>query len=74
MANKVVAIPITSKDMGIPLDVQIKPPVGGVAKDSYIKCEDLRSISKERLLKKWGNTSTDKLYEIEHKVKLLLGL
>ena len=74
MANKVVAIPLTSKNKGIPLDVQINPPEGGVDKESFIKCENLRSLSKDRLIEKWGNISKDKLNEVEYKIKLLLGL
>jgi mRNA interferase MazF len=74
MAGKVIAIPLSSKFKGIPLDVHLKPPDGGVVKDSYIKCEDIRSLSKDRLIKKWGNISQKILPEVEEKIKLLLGL
>ena len=72
-AGKVVAIPLTSKYKGIPLDVPILPPNGGINKESFIKIEDIRSLSKERLLEKWGKISNDKLAEVENKIKLLLG-
>jgi mRNA interferase MazF len=74
MANKVVAIPLTSKNKGIPLDVCLEPGDGGITKESFIKCEDIRSISKERLLQLWGRISKEKLDEVEYKIKLLLGL
>ena len=73
-ADKVVAIPLTSKDKGILLDVELIPPDGGVTKNSYIKCEDLRSLSKDRLIEKWGEVSSEKMKEVELKIKLLLGL
>lgn len=74
MASKVVAIPLTSKFKGIPLDVHLKPPDGRVVKDSYIKCEDIRSLSKDRLIEKWGSISHKKMKDVEEKVKLLLGV
>lgn len=74
MATKVVAIPLTSKDKGIPLDVELIPPDGGVTKNSYIKCEDIRSLSKSRLIQKWGEISPDKMQEVSNKIGLLLGI
>jgi len=74
LASKVIALPLTSKNKGIPLDVEITPPDGGIIKNSYIKCEDLRSLSKNRLIEKWGIITDVKLSEVEDKVKLLLGL
>jgi mRNA interferase MazF len=74
MASKVVALPLTSKNKGIPLDVQLIPPDGGVIKDSFIKCEDIRSLSTKRLIEKWGEVSFEILKEVEKKVIFLLGL
>lgn len=74
MASKVIALPLTSKNKGIPLDIELLPPDGGINKESYIKCEDLRSLSKNRLIEKWGEISELKLMEVENIVKLLLGL
>jgi len=45
----VVILPITSKDKGIPFHVELNPPEGGLKVRSFIKCEDIRSISVERL-------------------------
>ena len=47
-ADLVVVLPITSKAKGVPLHVGITPPEGGVRMPSYIKCEDIRSVSKQR--------------------------
>lgn len=51
----VVVLPITSKDKSIPFHVKIDPPEGGIKTQSFIKCEDVRSISVERLGKRWGS-------------------
>ena len=72
-ATKVVAIPLTSRNKDIPLDVSISSPEGGLTKESYIKCEDIRSLSRDRLITKLGEISSGKLKEVEYKLKLLLG-
>lgn len=73
-AGLVVVLPITTKDKKIPLHVRINPPEGGVRETSFIKCEDIRSVSTERLLARLGEVSRDTISEVEDKVKILLGL
>lgn len=70
----VVALPITSKAKGIPFHVEINPPEGGVRTKSFIKCEDVRSISVERLTQRWGAISAETLMEVEDKLRILMGL
>lgn len=50
----VFIIPLTSVYKGIPSHVKISPPNGGVTVESYALCEQIRSISKIRLVKKLG--------------------
>jgi mRNA interferase MazF len=57
-AELVVIIPITSKAKGVPLHVAVVPPEGGLTQSSFIKCEDVRSVSKERLLNRLGTVTT----------------
>ena len=73
-AELVLVIPLTSTPRGIPWHVQIVPPDGGVKSTSFIMCEALRSISKERLLKRWGTVSLPVREEIEDRLRILLGL
>jgi mRNA interferase MazF len=72
-AELVVVLPITSKEKGIPFHVQIIPPEAGVKQKSFIKCEDIRSIAKERLIKRWGVVSSKTLATVEDSLKILLG-
>lgn len=51
----VIVIPIASKDNKIPSHIRIDPPDGGVKQISYAMCEQVGSISKERLIKKLGS-------------------
>ena len=73
-AGLVVIIPITTKEKGIPFHVAISPPEGGVSKKSFIKCEDIRSISTERLSKCLGTVSLETLKAVEERLKILLDL
>ena len=73
-AGLVVVLPITSKDKGIPFHVEIEPNDGGLRVKSFIKCEDVRSISVERLDKCWGTVSPEILAEVEDRLRILMGL
>lgn len=73
-AGLVVIIPITTKEKGIPFHVAISPPEGGVSKKSFIKCEDTRSVSTERLSKCLGTVSLETLKAVEERLKILLDL
>ena len=73
-AGLVVIIPITTKEKGIPFHVAISPPEGGVSKKSFIKCEDIRSVSTEWLSKCLGTVSLETLKAVEERLKILLDL
>jgi mRNA interferase MazF len=73
-ADLVVVLPITSKAKGIPFHVAVHPPEGGLAEISHIKCEDIRSIAKERLRERWGTTSAETLRQVEDRLGILLDL
>ena len=73
-AELVVVIPITSKPKGIPLHVEINPPEGGLSMTSYAKCEDVRSISTSRLMRRLGNVTPSTIDAVEDRLRVLLGL
>lgn len=73
-AELVVVIPITSKAKGIPLHIPVAPPEGGLSTASYIKCEDIRSISASRLVRKLGTVASETMELVEDRLKILLGL
>jgi mRNA interferase MazF len=52
--------------------VPIQPPEGGVRQPSYIKCEDIRSISTFWLGVRWGVVSGTTMDRVADRVKLLL--
>jgi mRNA interferase MazF len=73
-ADLVIAIPLTSVVRSISSHVLVSPPEGGLKKPSAIMCEAVRSLSKERLLKKWGSISEEKMLEVEGILRMLMRL
>jgi len=73
-AERVVLLPITSKAKGIPLHVCVAPPEGGLKTVSYVKCEDIRSVSKQRLAKYLGRVLPQTMHEVEERLTVLLGM
>ncbi len=73
-AELVVALPITTKCKGIPFHVEVDPPEGGLDAKSFIKCEDIRSVSKARLSARLGAVSQETMTSVQDRVRILLNL
>jgi mRNA interferase MazF len=73
-AQLVIVLPITRTQRGIPSHVRVQPPEGGLSAVSFIKCEDVRSIAKERLKSKWGTVSAKTLAIVEDHLRILMNL
>jgi len=73
-AGFVVVVPLSTVERGIPFHVEITPPEGGVKIRSFIKCEDIRSVAKERLTRPWRRVSGRTLEAVEDRLRILLGL
>lgn len=73
-AGVVMILPITSTNRRVPSHVEVNPPEGGLKNTSYIKCEDLRSVSKKRFIKRLGSIEASTVMEVELRLRLLLGL
>lgn len=73
-AGLVVVLPITSREKGIPFHVDVDPPEGGLRARSYVKCEDIRSVSTERLSKHLGTVSDTTMLAVDDRLRILLSL
>ena len=73
-AELVIVLPITSKDKRQPIHVAITPPEGGLTLPSFIKCDDIRSVSKQRFKRFHGTLSARTLAEVEKRMRILLNL
>ena len=73
-ADLVVVAPLTTTDRKIPWHVPVSPPEGGVRRPSFAKCEDVRSIARERLVDCWGMVSRAVMGDVEDRLRILLDL
>jgi mRNA interferase MazF len=77
-AELVITVPLTSKvakSRHIPAHIRIEPPEGGVKTPSVILCDQVRTISKDRLGNSpWGSVLAATLLEVEKALRILLGL
>lgn len=74
-ADLVFVLPLTRTNRNIPIHIPIYPPEGGLTSVSYILCDALRSISKDRLDSgPWGRVSNETLSRVEEILRLLLAL
>ncbi len=73
-AELVIVLPITSKDKRQPIHVSVTPPEGGLRLPNFIKCDDIRSVSKQRFKRFHGTLSARTLAEVEKRMRILLNL
>ena len=74
-ADLVFVLPVTRTDRRIPMHVRIDPPEGGVSARSYIVCDALRSIAKDRLgPRAWGRVSAATLRTVVDNLCILMAL
>jgi mRNA interferase MazF len=74
-AGLLIIVPLTTKEKKIPCHVLISPKDGGVKENSFAMCEQIRCISKERLVSKWGHArSPNVLHQIAEWIGSLLSL
>lgn len=73
-AGVVVVVPITTAHRGLPSHVEIEPGETGLDQISYAKCEDVKSISDQRLGGRLGAASPEPLFAIGRVLRYLLDL
>jgi mRNA interferase MazF len=73
-ADLIVILPLTSTQRDIPLHVKVSKGDGGTRHDSAVLCEAIRSVSKERLISRWGVLSREVMAEVEDRLRILLDL
>lgn len=73
-AEMVIVLPLTSTLRAIPLHVRVSPPEGGLDNDSDIMCEQVRSVSLERCLRRRGRVEASTMEQVAERVRRLLQL
>lgn len=54
-----LAVPLSTRDRGSPLHVEILPPQGGVRAASYALVDQLRALDRSRLVECWGTVDAE---------------
>lgn len=73
-AGVVIVVPTTTSRRGLPSHVEIEPGLSGLADVSYAKCEDVKSISEDRLLLRLGRVPDEVVFQIGRVLEFLLDL
>lgn len=73
-AGLVIIVPLTSRERGIPFHVRVEANEGGLRQVSFAKCEDVRSVSADRLLRRMGRVAAETMEEVEEGLRVLLNL
>ena len=73
-ADLVVIVPLTTTDRGIPLHVPVVPPEGGLRVPSFAMCENVRSVARERLVRRLGAVSQGTMTTAADRLRILLNL
>lgn len=70
-----IVLTLSTKGLPVATHVQLEPDsTNGLRETSWVKCEQVLTISKERLLQKWGQVSPGDLKRIEKSVATALGM
>ncbi|HQY92218.1 type II toxin-antitoxin system PemK/MazF family toxin [Caldilinea sp.] len=74
-AGLVFILPLTRTDRRIPAHIPVDPPEGGVKTRSYVLCDAIRSISKDRFVgSAWGTVSAETMQQVEEMLRILIDL
>lgn len=73
-ADLVIVVPITTRFKGIASHVRVGKGEAALEEESYIKCEEVRCISKMRLGRHWGAVKPETMAAVEKLVRVILGL
>jgi mRNA interferase MazF len=73
----VIVVPLTSRENKrrlYPTHVELTAGEGGLTKDSVVLCEQVRAISKDRLTKKIGQVSPQRMSSVDAALKISMDL
>ncbi len=74
-ADTVTVLPITSKTEKVyPFEVLLSKEETSLPKDSKVKCNQIRTVDKKRLVNFVGTLSSEKLKVIEKALRIHLGI
>jgi mRNA interferase MazF len=73
-AGVVIVVPCTTTRRALPSHVELDPVSSGLDEVSFAKCEDIKSISDERLVARLGTVAVEAMFEITNALRFLLEI
>lgn len=73
-AGVVIVVPATTTRRGLPSHIEIDPNGSGLDEVSYAKCEDVKSISQQRLIGRLGVVNDEIAFQLARALRFLLDL
>jgi mRNA interferase MazF len=73
-AGVVIVVPMTTAHRNLPSHVELDPDSSGLDEVSYAKCEDVKSVSAERLIGRLGAASGQATFQIARALRFLVDL
>jgi mRNA interferase MazF len=74
-AGLITVLPITSQPKRMPPSrVRVAPPEGGLRLESWVICEQVRTVSKQRFSSRLGVASAATMRAVANNLRLLLEL
>jgi mRNA interferase MazF len=73
-APTTIVVAISSVVRRYPMNVEIRPPEGGLTQPSTVKAGQIMTISKERLERRLGSLTSERMGEVDKAIKLSLSL
>ena len=73
-AGLIVIAPITDAQRKIRWHVPVSPPESGLESESFIQCQDVRSVSRKRLERPRGRIAAATMRLVEDRLRILLSL
>ena len=73
-AGVVIVVPMTTARRGLPSHVEIEPGGSGLDDPSCAKCEDVKSVSEQRLIAPLGAVTDTVTFDIGQALRFLLDI
>ena len=73
-AGVIFVIPITTAHRGLPSHIEIDRGSSGLDEVSYAKCEDVKSVSEQRLIGRLGTVGDEVMFQAARALCFLLDL
>lgn len=72
-AGLVIVVPVTRTRRDLPSHIEIEAEGSGLRETSYAKCEDVKSVSHDRLIHRIGRGSEHAQHRITAVIRILIG-